>query len=157
MIRPSRSFAFTLAAALSLAGCSSPSAVGPDTRAAQAPAAAEAQGVTAHSTPPFVFPDGCCYYQDRIVRTVVPPAANPREGRDAFYGIVNGVAGQKGVVAVAPGDTDYHGGHWAFYSVTFQAAPYLLTSASGVLAAEAAGDVTIARVPANDFKCPIQP
>ena len=34
---------------------------------------------------------------------------------------------------------------------------YLLTSESRVLAADAAGDVTITRVPENDFKCPIQP
>ena len=60
--------------------------------------------------PPFVFPDGCCYYNGIVVRTVVPPASNPKTGRDNFYGITNGVAGQKGVVGVAPGDTDYHGG-----------------------------------------------
>jgi hypothetical protein len=35
--------------------------------------------------------------------------------------------------------------------------PYLLTSEAAVLAAAAAGDVTVTRVPGNDFKCPIQP
>ena len=34
--------------------------------------------------------------------------------------------------------------------------PYLLTSEAAVLAAGMAGDVTIDRVAANDFKCPIQ-
>jgi len=34
--------------------------------------------------------------------------------------------------------------------------PYLLTSAGAVLAAAAAGDVTITRDPAMDFLCPIQ-
>lgn len=106
--------------------------------------------------PPFVFPDGCCYYEGAVVRTVVPPAANPRTGRDNFYGITNGVAGQKGVVAVAPGDRGYHGGHWAFHAVTFVVAPYLLTSEAAVHAAEAAGDVTVVRNPDADFKCPIQ-
>ncbi len=107
--------------------------------------------------PGFVFPSGCCFYEGAVVRTVVPPAAAPKEGRDNFYGISGGAAGQKGVVAVAPGDTDYHGGKWKFFSVTWDVTPYLLTSEEAVLAAQAAGDVTITRVPENDFKCPIQP
>jgi len=107
--------------------------------------------------PPFVFPGGCCYYEGAIVRTVVPPAATPDDGRDNFYAVMGGVAGQKGVVAVAPGDTNYHGGDWAFHSVIWNVTPYLLTSEAAVLAAAASGDVTITRIPANDFKCPIQP
>ncbi len=107
--------------------------------------------------PGFVFPGGCCFYQGTVVRTVVPPAAAPNDGRDNFYAVMGGVAGQKAVVGVAPGDTDYHGGDWAFHSVTWSVAPYLLTSETAVLAAAAAGDVTITRIPVNDFKCPIQP
>lgn len=107
--------------------------------------------------PGFVFPGGCCYYNGTVVRTVVPPAATPDDGRDNFYAVMGGVADQKAVVAVAPGDTDYHGGDWAFHSVTWNVAPYLLTSEAAVLAAAASGDVTITRIPANDFKCPIQP
>ena len=103
--------------------------------------------------PGFVFPDGCCYYEGSVVRTVIPPAANPNIGVDNFYA----VPGQKAVVAVAPGDTDYHGGKWAFHAVAFTGDPILLTSAADVLAAEQAGDVTITRIAANDFKCPIQP
>ncbi len=109
------------------------------------------------SPPPFVFPEGCCYYNNTIVRTVVPPAQTPQEGRDNFYGVTNGLAAQKGVVGVAPGDANYHGGHWKFYRVTFAVAPYLLTSEAAVLAAHTAGDVTITRVRENDFRCPIQP
>ncbi len=104
-------------------------------------------------TPGFVFPDGCCFYDGEEVRTVVPPSAMPQNGIDNFYG----VPGQKGVVAVAPGDTDYHGGKWKFHSVAWNVTPYLLTSESAVRIAEAADDVTIDRVEANDFKCPIQP
>ena len=107
--------------------------------------------------PGFVFPGGCCFYQGTVVRTVVPPAATPDEGRDNFYGVMGDVAGQKAVVGVAPGDTNYHGGDWAFHSVTWNVAPYLLTSETAVLAAAATGDVTITRIPVNDFKCPIQP
>jgi hypothetical protein len=107
-------------------------------------------------TPPFIFPEGCCYYNGEVVRTVVPPASSPRDGRDNFYGIVGGVAGQKGVVAVAPGDIDYHGGQWKFHAVTWNVAPYLLTSEEAVLAAQQEGDVTVTRDPDADFKCPIQ-
>jgi len=108
--------------------------------------------------PGFVFPGECCFYEGEMVRTVVPPAASPQEGRDDFYGFPEtAAAGQKGVVAVAPGDKDYHGGKWKFFAVTWNVEEYLLTSADAVLAAETAGDVTITRVAANDFKCPIQP
>jgi len=106
--------------------------------------------------PGFVFPGGCCYYEGTLVRTVVPPSAFPNEGRDNFYGISGGVAAQKGVVAVAPGDVGYHGGHWKFFAVTWNVAPYLLTSEAAILYAHMAGDVTVTRVPANDFLCPIQ-
>jgi hypothetical protein len=113
--------------------------------------------VVASAVPPFVFPGGCCFYEGGVVRTVVPPASTPQEGRDNFYGFPTGaVAGQKGVVGVVPGDQDYHGGHWAFHAVTFTVTPYLLTSEEAVLAAAAAGDVSITRVAANDFRCPIQ-
>jgi hypothetical protein len=119
-----------------------------------------AGGAIAHAdTPPFVFPDGCCFYEGTTVRTVVPPANTPKEGRDNFYGFPSAAAaGQKGVVAVIPSDPGYHGGHWKFFAVTFNSGvtPYLLTSEADVLAAEAAGDVTITRLPQEDFRCPIQ-
>jgi hypothetical protein len=108
--------------------------------------------------PSFVFPAGCCYYNGEVVRTVVPPSAFPNEGRDNFYMITNGVSGQKPVVAVAPGDIGYHGGSWAVYLVTFKEdeTPFLLTSATAVLAAQSGGDVTITRARTMDFLCPIQ-
>lgn len=135
---------------MGLAGCGDqavqPMADSPTLRSASAQA------------PPFVFPAGCCYYENTMVRTVVPPAASPREGRDNFYAFPGGAAaGQKGVVGVAPGDTDYHGGQWKFHAVTWNVTPYLLTSEAAVLAAAGAGDVLVTRVPQNDFKCPIQP
>ncbi len=144
IVRP----ASTMVLALTLLACSEADPVQPG------PAASLAAG---GNRPPFVFPDGCCYYEGRIVRTVVPPAVTSQEGRDDFFGFPGSPApGQKAVVAVAPGDTDYHGGHWRFYAVTWNVAPYLLTSAAAVAGAAAAGDVTVTRVAANDFKCPIQ-
>ena len=112
--------------------------------------------VATAALPAFVFPGGCCYYDDEIVRTVVPPSSFPNEGTDPFYAIMGGVSGQKAIVGLAPGDKGYNGGHWAFHSVTWNDTPYLLTSEDAVLAAAAAGDVTITRVAANDFLCPIQ-
>jgi hypothetical protein len=136
--------------AVAVAGCSAGDVVQPGL-------AAPLASVAASSRPPFVFPDECCFYAGRVVRTVVPPASTPQEGRDNFYAFPGGAAGQKGVVAVVPGDPAYHGGHWAFHAVTFNVTPYLLTSEGAVLAAAAAGDVAIARAAANDFRCPIQP
>ncbi len=111
----------------------------------------------AADTPGFVFPGGCCFYNGTMVRTVVPPASFPNSGEDNFYAVTNGATGQKGVVAVSPGAVNYHGGHWAVHTVTFNVTPYLLTSEAAVLAAQATGDVTVVRSPAADFLCPIQP
>ena len=100
---------------------------------------------------------GSLYYEGEVVRTVVPPAAMPKEGIDPIYPIMEGAEGQLPVAAVAPGDRDYHGGKWAVNVVTWNTAPYLLTSEADVLDAEARGDVTVTRVPEADFKCPVQP
>lgn len=86
------------------------------------------------------------------VRTIVPPAAAPQTGRDAFYK----VPGTGGVAAVGPGDTGYHGGQWAVYEVSFTGAQFPLTSEDAILQAENDGLVTIVRVAADDFKCPIR-
>jgi hypothetical protein len=112
--------------------------------------------VATAARPGFVFPRGCCFYEGDTVRTVVPPSAFPNQGTDPFYAVMGGVADQKAVVGLAPGDAGYNGGHWAFRSVTWNDDPYLLTSESAILAAAAAGDVTITRVAENDFLCPIQ-
>jgi hypothetical protein len=121
---------------------------------------ASALAVSAAATagpPGFVFPSGCCFYDGGTVRTVVPPAAFPNEGTDPFYAVLDGATGQKAVVGEAPGDPEYEGGRWAFHAVTWNSAPYLLTSEAAIIAAAAAGHVTITRIPANDFLCPIQP
>ncbi len=99
------------------------------------------------------------YYNGTIVRTVVPPAAFPNEGRDNFYKVTNGAIGQLGIAAVAPGSSDYHGGHWKVFTVTFNpgVTPELLTSEQAVLSAQNAGMVTVTRNAAADFLCPVQP
>ena len=96
---------------------------------------------------------GELYYEGEIVRTVVPPAASPHAGRDNFYPVPN----QPAVIGVAPGDRDYHGGQWAVHAVSWNVAPYLLTSETEVLAAMMDGDITLTRMETADFKCPVQP
>ena len=107
------------------------------------------------ATPGF----GNLYYNGTVVRTVVPPAAFPNEGRDNFYKVANGATGQLGIVAVAPGSSGYHGGHWKVFTVTFNSeiTPVLMTSEQAVLSAQNAGMVTVTRNAAADFLCPVQP
>jgi len=99
------------------------------------------------------------YYNGTIVRTVVPPAAFPNEGRDNFYKVTNGATGQLGIAAVAPGSSDYQGGHWKVFIVAFNSGvtPVLLTSEQAVLSAQNTGMVTVTRNAAADFLCPVQP
>ena len=107
------------------------------------------------ATPGF----GNLYYNGTIVRTVVPPAVFPNAGRDNFYKVTNGATGQLGIASVAPGSSDYHGGHWKVFTVTFNSeiTPVLLTSEQAVLSAQNAGMVTVTRNAAADFLCPVQP
>lgn len=102
---------------------------------------------------------GNLYYNGTIVRTVVPPSAFPNEGRDNFYKVTNGVTGQLGIAGQAPGSTDYHGGAWKVFVVSFNAGitHVLLTSEQAVLSAQSSGMVTVTRNPAADFLCPVQP
>ena len=103
------------------------------------------------ATPGF----GMLFYDGEIVRTVVPPS-EIKKGLDDFYVVTNPADGQLGIASVAPGDRNYHGGHWIVNEVTFIVAPYLLDSEQAVLDAETAGDVSIDRNVAA-FLCPIQP
>lgn len=101
---------------------------------------------------------GSLFHDGAVVGTVVVPANVPAgSGTDPFYNVTNGAEGQLGIAGVAPGDGPYHGGNWQVWLVTFDdgVAPYLLTSDDAVAAAEAAGDVTVDRAAAADFRCPI--
>jgi len=103
---------------------------------------------------------GSLFHDGTVVRTVVVSAhVEPGSGSDPFFMVTNGAAGQLGIAGVAPGDGPYHGGDWRVFVVTFNAGgtPYLLTSDEAVVAAEAAGDVTVTRAPAADFPWPVQP
>ncbi len=100
---------------------------------------------------------GHLYYNGTVVHTVVPPSETT-VALDNFYAVTNGASGQLGIASVAPGNPNYHGGHWIKNLVTFNSGvtPYLLTSEAAVLAAAAAGDVAV-QYNAGTFLCPIQP
>jgi hypothetical protein len=102
---------------------------------------------------------GTLFYNGGTIHTVVVSAPLPNGGQDPFYKVTNGAAGQLGIAGAAPGSGNYHGGAWAVSLVTFKSGvtPYLLTSAQAVQNALNAGDVTVTRTPANDFRCPVQP
>jgi len=106
---------------------------------------------TASAASPVEF--GTIWLNGAQVRTLLPPSAVPQEGRDAFYR----VPGTGGVAAVGPGTGDYHGGAWKVFDVSWNVSPSPLTSAGAVLAAAAAGKITITRNGDADFRCPIQP
>ncbi len=110
--------------------------------------------VIASAAPTFAAkpPTGTLWLDGQQVRTIVPPAASPQEGRDAFYR----VPGTGGVAAVGPGDSGYHGGKWAVYDVTFTNGQVPLRSEAAILQAERHGLVIVVRHAADDFKCPIQ-
>lgn len=96
---------------------------------------------------------GTLWLDGEQVRTLVPPAASPKPGRDALYR----VPGTGGVAAVGPGDRGYHGGHWAVYDVTFTGDQVQLTSEDAIQQAQWDGLVIVTRNAAADFRCPIQP
>jgi hypothetical protein len=100
---------------------------------------------------------GMLYLDGEIVRTIALPASVPHGGLDPLYKVSNGTADQLGIAGVGPGDPGFHGGLWAVYTVTFNqgVTPYLLTSDEDVMAAEAAGDVTVTRQPSMDNRCPV--
>jgi hypothetical protein len=101
---------------------------------------------------------GQLFHDGAVVGTVVTPSPIAAgSGTDPFYNVTNGAAGQLGIAGVAPGDGPYHGGGWQVYLVTFNSGvtPYLLTSDEAVIAAKAAGDVTVTRAGNADFRCPV--
>lgn len=118
------------------------------------PLAVSATPAVADSTTPTGANFGRLFYDGNTVRTVATPTSMPGRGVDDIYPVAGGVPGQLSVTAVAPGD-NYHGGRWAVHLVTWNRAPYLLTSDEAVLAAQAAGHITITRLPSADFVCPV--
>ena len=102
-------------------------------------------------------PHAAFYVDGNVYRTIGTPTdlsgtAAPASTFDILYA----VEGQELAVAEAkPGDADYNGGRWIRFQVTWNTAPYPLTSAEAVVEAAELGDVTIADEPDKIFVCPV--
>lgn len=103
---------------------------------------------------------GAVYAHDEIYR-VFGNAANVPDGSgtDPFAKFANSANGaQLGVAEFAPGDPgDSHGGRWAVYTATWTAGDpsTLVTSWEQLEALANAGQLTLVRNPAADFRCPV--
>jgi hypothetical protein len=114
-----------------------------------------AAGSVAAGGPPKVgfYIDGTLY------RTVGTPTdfsntGSPASTYDKIYALG---AGLRNVAEAKPGDTDFNGGRWAVYPVTWHIAPVQYTSDAQLLAAAAEGNVTIASTPTRLFFCNVAP
>jgi hypothetical protein len=97
---------------------------------------------------------------DALYRTFGNPASVPDgTGTDPFATFTNSAnADQLGVAQFAPGSaTDHHGGRWAIYRATWTSgdASTLVTSWADLKEYEAAGQLTLVRDEAADFRCPV--
>jgi hypothetical protein len=100
-------------------------------------------------------------YVDDMVYRVFGNAANVPDGTgtDPFATFTNSANSmQKGVAEFAPGTQDSHGGRWAVYRATFTASgdpTQLVTSWSELQSLVDAGQISLVRDPAADFRCPV--
>jgi hypothetical protein len=96
------------------------------------------------------------YIDDVQYRTVGTPTDFTNTGAPSFtYDKIYNLGGN-GLVNVAdakPGDTDFNGGRWAVYAVTWHVTPWQFTNDTQILAAAQAGDISISADPVKLFFC----
>jgi hypothetical protein len=104
---------------------------------------------------------GAVFVHDDVYR-VFGNAANVRDGTgtDPFAKFTNSALGgdQFGVAQFAPGAPGSHGGRWAVYLASWTATgdpTELVTSWDELQSLVAAGDISLVRDPAADFRCPV--
>lgn len=99
------------------------------------------------------------YVDGSLYRTVGTPTDLSHTGAPAttYDRIFALGAGLRNVAEAKPGDRDFNGGRWMVLPVTWHVAPYQLTSAEAVWAAQLAGELTIASSPVRLFECPVIP
>ena len=100
---------------------------------------------------------GTIYAEGDAYRTFGNPArVDPGTGTDPIIAFSN--FDQGGVAQYAPGQGS-HGGRWQVWVATWvdPGDAHLLTDFDAVLALVNAGDITLQRMPAADFRCPILP
>jgi len=100
---------------------------------------------------------GTIYAEGEAYRTFgTPSRVDPGTGTDPIIAFTN--FNQGGVAEFAPGDGS-HGGRWMVYLATWvdPGDAHLLTDFDDVIALVNSGDITLQRMPAADFRCPILP
>jgi hypothetical protein len=100
------------------------------------------------------------YVDDVRYRTVGTPTdfsgtGAPDSTYDKIYNLGTGI----NVADAKPGDRDFNGGRWQVYAVTWAAGqtPIQYTNDQQILAARAAGILTINPVPVKEFFCNVAP
>jgi hypothetical protein len=104
---------------------------------------------------------GFLYAEDQTFRTFGTPAqVDPGTGVDPIYTFENSTnPDQLSVAQFAPGDGS-HGGRWAVFHATWTASgdpSTLVTSYEQLQALVDAGQLSVVRDEAADFRCPILP
>jgi hypothetical protein len=109
---------------------------------------------------PLGPPAGVIYAGGGMYRTIGTPTDFSSTGAplDSFEPIY-AFSTQANVALAAPGEPGFKGGRWVVYPVTWTQGvqPYTITDGAGVLAAAAAGDLTVASTPVKEFECPLIP
>lgn len=117
---------------------------------------------------------GAIWNDGTLYRTVLTPTDltktnAPDHSYDILYNFDgSGLTGQRAVADAAPGDTDYNGGRWKVFAVTFTAigievhdtdndgnVNFELTSDEMVLHHVTLGHITISDDPVKMFVCPM--
>jgi hypothetical protein len=96
------------------------------------------------------------YADDRVYATIGTSTDFTGTGApvDSFEPIF-AFSTQLNVALAAPGQDGFKGGRWMVLPVTWNVAPHLITNGPDVLAAAAAGELTIASSPVKLFECPL--
>ncbi len=97
---------------------------------------------------------------NQLYRTVVTPTDFSGTGApDSSFEPIYAFSTQANVALAAPGEPGFKGGRWQVFQVTWNVTPYAqpITNGQAVLAAAAAGDISIDPVPVKEFECPLIP
>lgn len=100
---------------------------------------------------------GTIYADGETFRTFgVPARVDPGTGTDPIISFSN--FDQGGIAQYPPGEGS-HGGRWMVWVATWvdPGDAHLLTDFDDVIALVESGDITLVRMPAADFRCPILP
>jgi hypothetical protein len=113
-----------------------------------------ASGALAGGPPNLAF-----YVDDVRYRTVGTPTDYTNTGApdftyDKIYALGSGLIN---VAETKPGDTDFNGGRWAVYRITWNVTPVQYTNDADLLAAADRGDLTISSDPVRLFFCSVAP